>query len=200
MRSCGPHLRSIGFSAAAATCALAVLVQPLAAQIKPTGAPLVRSTLETEQEVPLAILQPDGKAAKCVPIRLHWVFQPSVGPHEDAASFTLDLPAENPATPIFLARLWSASLTSALAWQEPWEGARWKVLQTPVCDGTGIDAALAVGMIATSARRAYPPKTVVIGSLNPDGSLGPVLASSRPAQRGGCGGHDPRRHPERAAL
>ncbi len=29
-------------------------------------------------------------------------------------------------------------------------------------------------MIATSARRPYPPKTVVIGSLNPDGSLGPV--------------------------
>src|ERR1700689_269341 len=29
-------------------------------------------------------------------------------------------------------------------------------------------------MIATSARRPYPPKTIVIGSLNPDGSLGPV--------------------------
>jgi len=144
------------------------------AQDKPTGAPLVLSSIETEQEVPLAILLPDGKTAKCVNIRLHWKSEPSTGPNDDAASFTLDLPAENPAAPIFLAQLWNASLASALAWQEPWEGARWKVLDTPVCDGTGIDAALAVGMISTSARRPYPPKTVVIGSLNPDGSLGPV--------------------------
>jgi len=154
--------------------AATLVFQPIFAQNKPTGAPLVLSSIETEQEVPLAILLPDGKTAKCVTIRLHWNSQPDVGPNDDAASFTLDLPADNPAAPIFAAQLWSASLASALAWQEPWEGARWKVLQTPVTDGTGLDAALAVGMIATSARRPYPPKTVVIGSLNPDGSLGPV--------------------------
>jgi hypothetical protein len=145
----------------------------LYAQDKPTGAPLVLSSTETEQEIPLAILLPDGKTAKCVPIRLHWTSQPA-GPNDEATSFTLDLPADNPAAPIFTAQLWNASLASALAWQEPWEGARWKVLQTAVTDGSGIDAALAVGMIATSARRPYPSKTVVIGSLNPDGSLGPV--------------------------
>jgi hypothetical protein len=156
--------------------ALAVTVglQPIMAQEKPTGAPLVLSSVETEQEVPLAILLPDGKTAKCVSIRLHWNPKTDVGPHDDATSFALDLPADNPAAPIFTAQLWSASLASAMAWQEPWQGARWKVLQTPVTDGTGLDAALAVGMIATSARRPYPPQTVVIGSLNPDGSLGPV--------------------------
>jgi hypothetical protein len=160
----------------ALTVALATtaLCQPALAQGKPTGAPLVLSPIETEQPVPLAILMPDGKTAKCVPVRLHWILQPDVGPNEDAASFTVDLPADNPGTPIFSAQLWNASLASALAWQQPWEGARWKVLDTPATDGTGIDAALAVGMIATSARRPYPPKTVVIGSLNPDGSLGPV--------------------------
>ena len=147
---------------------------PAPAQDKPTGAPLELSPIETEQEIPLAILLPDGKTAKCVTIRLHWHSQPDVGPNEDATSFTLDLPADNPAAPIFTAQLWHASLASALAWQQPWEGARWKVLQTPVTDGTGLDAALALGMIATSARRPYPAKTVVIGHLNPDGSLGPV--------------------------
>jgi hypothetical protein len=157
-----------------AVVATLALLQPLGAQDKPTGAPLVLSNVETEQEVPLAILLPDGKTAKCVTIRLHWNSQPDVGPNDDAANFTLDLPSDNPAAAIFTAQLWNASLASALAWQEPWEGARWKVLQTPVTDGTGIDAALAVGMIATSARRPYPPKTVVIGHLNPDGSLGPV--------------------------
>src|ERR1700734_938733 len=154
--------------------ALMLIPQPGRAQDKPTGAPLVLSSIETEQEIPLAILLPDGKTAQCVSIRLHWNSQPEGGPNEDAADFTLDLPADNPAAPIFTAQLWNASLASALAWQEPWEGARWKVLQTPVTDGTGLDAALAVGMIATSARRPYPPKTVVIGHLNPDGSLGPV--------------------------
>lgn len=174
MRTCGESSIRICRIALAAALATTALFGPLPAQDKPTGAPLVLSNIETEQEVPLAILLPDGKTAKCVPIRLHWTSQPAVGPNDDAASFTLDLPADNPAAPIFTAQLWNASLASALAWQEPWEGARWKVLQTPVADGTGLDAALAVGMIATSARRPYPPKTVVIGSLNPDGSLGPV--------------------------
>src|SRR5271154_1518275 len=121
--------------------AVTVVAQPILAQDKPTGAPLVLSSIETEQEVPLAILLPDGKTAKCVTIRLHWNSQPDMGPNEDAASFALDLPADNPATPIFTAQLWNASLASALAWQEPWEGARWKVLQTPVTDGTGLDSA-----------------------------------------------------------
>jgi hypothetical protein len=170
MRTCG----SLRFRRVlAATLSASLFIQPIIAQDKPTGAPLVLSTTETEQEVPLAILLPDGKTAKCVSIRVHWTSLPS-GPNDDATDFTVDLPADNPATPIFTAQLWNASLASAMAWQVPWEGARWKILQTPVSDGTGIDAALAVGMIATSARRPYPPKTVVIGSLNPDGSLGPV--------------------------
>jgi len=151
-----------------------LLIQPVIAQTKPTGAPLELSSIETEQEVPLAFLTPDGKTPKCVPVRVHWISKPDVGPNEDAATFTIDLPDDNPAAAIFSAQLWNASLASALAWQQPWQGARWKILQTPVTDGTGIDAALAVGMIATSARRPYPPKTIVIGHLNPDGSLGPV--------------------------
>src|SRR5450755_2447404 len=129
MRTCGVHslnVRRIALGAAVATTAL---FQPIFAQNKPTGAPLALSSIETEQEVPLAILLPDGKTAKCVPIRLHWNSQPDVGPNDDAASFTLDLPADNPAAPIFTAQLWNASLASAMAWQEPWEGARWKVLQ-----------------------------------------------------------------------
>jgi hypothetical protein len=141
---------------------------------KPTGAPLALSDTETEQAIPLAILSADGKTAKCVNVRLHWMAKPDAGQNDDATAFTLDLPPDNPAEPIFLAQLWNASLASALAWQEPWQGARWKVLDTPVTDGSGLDAPLAVGMIATSARRAYPPKTLVIASLNPDGSLGPV--------------------------
>ena len=174
MRTYGVHSLHVWRIGLAAALAASMLYGPLPAQDKPTGAPLVLSNIETEQAVPLAILLPDGKTAKCVSIRLHWNSQPDVGTNDDAASFTVDLPAENPATPIFTAQLWYASRASALAWQEPWEGARWKVLDTPVADGTGIDAALAVGMIATSARRPYPPKTVVIGHLNPDGSLGPV--------------------------
>lgn len=141
---------------------------------KPTGAPLVLSTIETEQDLPLAYLLPDGKTAKCVTIRLHWNPMANVGPNDDATSFELDLPSDNPGAPLFTAQLWSASLASAMAWQEPWQGARWKVLKTPATDGSGLDAPLAVGMLATSARRPYPDKTVVIGSLNPDGSLGPV--------------------------
>ena len=159
-----------------AALTLTATFQTALAQDKPTGAPLVLSSIETEQEVPLAILLPDGKTAKCViTLRLlPGVPKPDVGPNDEATSFTLDLAADKPGASIFTAQLWNASLAGALAWQQPWEGARWQIKQVPDTDGTGLDAALAVGMIATSARRPYPPKTVVIGSLNPDGSLGPV--------------------------
>lgn len=141
---------------------------------KPTGAPLVLSSIETEQPIPLVYLDPDGKTAHCTPVKIHWAPNAKVGPNDDSTSFTIDLPAENPAAPMFTAQLWNASLASALAWQQPWQGASWQILQVPATDGTGIDAGLAVGMISTSARRPYPDKTAVIGSLNPDGSLGPV--------------------------
>jgi hypothetical protein len=153
---------------------VAMTACPVSALDKPTGAPLALSSTETEQPVPLAYLAPDGKTAHCANVKLHWNPNPNVGPDDEAASFTLDLAADSPGASNFTAQLWNASLASALAWQQPWQGARWKVIQTPSTDGTGIDAALAVGMIATSARRPYPVNTVVIASLNPDGSLGPV--------------------------
>ena len=114
--------------------------------------------------------------------------------------FTLDLAPENPGSSIFIAQLWNASLASALAWQQPWTGARWKVSLTPTTDGTGIDAALAVGMIATSARRAYPDKTVVIGSLNPDGSLGPVSHLIERMRAACCCRNDAGDYSQRAAF
>ncbi len=149
-------------------------VESLCALDKPTGEPLAISTIETEQGVPLSIVSPDGKTVSCVTVRLHWNPQAQVGPGDDPASFTLDIPPDSPGAAIFTAQLWNASLASAMAWQQPWQGARWKVLDTPATDGTGIDAALAVGMISTSARRPYPKDALVIGSLRPDGSLGAV--------------------------
>ncbi len=138
------------------------------------GAPLELSAIETEQPIPLAVLSPDGRTASCVTIKLHWAPKAAVAEGDDATSFTLDLPANDPGAPIFTAQLWNASLASAGAWQQPWLGAAWQVAQVPATDGSGLDAALAVGMISTSARRPYPKETLVIGSLNPDGSLGAV--------------------------
>jgi hypothetical protein len=135
---------------------------------KPTGAPLVMSDIETEQPIPLAYVSPDGKAA-CSNIRLHWSTS-----QDDTASFTLDIAPDSPGAATFTAQLWNASLAGSLAWQKPWQGAHWKIFETPVTDGTGIDAALTVGMISTSARRPYPKDTLVIGNLHPDSSLGAV--------------------------
>jgi len=174
MRTCAVPFLRFGLMTLGAVFPVLLLISTALADDKQMGAPLVLSTTETEQPVPIVYLMPDGKTAKCAPVRLHWISQPDAGTNEDAISFSLDLPVDNPAAPIFTAQLWSASLASAMAWQQPWQGAHWKILDTPVTDGTGLDASLAVGMIATSARRPFPPKTVVIGSLNPDGSLGPV--------------------------
>src|ERR1700733_12991327 len=82
---------------------------------KPTGAPLELSSIETEQAVPLAYLDPDGKTARCANIKLHWAPVQDMGPADEAASFSIDLPSDNPNAPIFSAQLWNASLASALA-------------------------------------------------------------------------------------
>ena len=157
-----------------AICALLLMSVPGVALDKPTGEPLQLSSIETEQGVPLAVLSPDGKTASCVVVRLHWSPQTSGIADADATSFALDIPGDSPGASIFIAELWHASLASALAWQQPWENARWKIFDTPSTNGTGLDAGLAVGMIATSARRPYPKDTAVIGSLKPDGTLGAV--------------------------
>ena len=73
MRTCGEHSLNFWRALGAVVLTTTLFVQPMLAQDKPTGAPLVLSSIETEQEVPLAILLPDGKTAKCVTIRLHWL-------------------------------------------------------------------------------------------------------------------------------
>jgi hypothetical protein len=153
--------------------AAAAIPGPCLAVDKPTGNPLAMSDIETEQPIPLAYLSPDGTTAGCTRIRLHWSPSPSTSA-DDTASLTLDLSPDAPGAATFTAQFWNASLAGSLAWQKPWQGAHWKIFDTPVTDGTGIDAALAVGMIATSARRPYPKDTLVIGNLHPDSSLGMV--------------------------
>ena len=136
-------------------------------------------------------------------IKLHWNPQPSrcgTGRRRDLA-FTLDMAPDAPGASVFTAQLWSASLASALAWQEPWEGARWKVLQTPVTDGTGLDAALAVGMIATSARRPYPDRRRGDREPEPGWLAGTRFASGRPdGRRRRRRDHHARDHSKRAAF
>jgi hypothetical protein len=151
----------------------AAIPGPCRAIDKPTGNPLVMSDIETEQPIPLAYLSPDGTTASCTRIRLHWSPSPSTSA-DDTASLTLDIAPDAPGAATFTAQFWNASLAGSLAWQKPWQGAHWKTFDTPATDGTGIDAGLAVGMIATSARRPYPKDTLVIGNLHPDSSLGTV--------------------------
>lgn len=158
---------------AGAVFAALALAEPSPALDKPTGNPLVMSDIETEQPIPLAYLSPDGKTVSCSLIKVHWSPAPSTSV-DDAATLALDIPADKPGAATFTAQFWNASLAGSLAWQKPWQGAHWKIMDTPVTDGTGIDAGLAVGMIATSARRPYPKDTLVIGSLHPDSSLGKV--------------------------
>ena len=121
-----------------------LLIQPALAQDKPTGAPLVLSSTETEQEVPLAILLPTARPPSASRSSLHWnPSPPSARTKTPPASRSIS-PRQSRRADVPGAAL-ERLARQRLAWQEPWEGARWKILQTPVSDGTGIDAALAVG-------------------------------------------------------
>ena len=84
--------------------------------------------------MPLATLSPDGKTATVRrPCGVHWNPLPQ-NVAAERRRHQLQRWTSRPTRPgaaIFTAQLWNASLASALAWQQPWQGARWKILDTP---------------------------------------------------------------------
>lgn len=91
-----------------------------------------------------------------------------------------DVQVENALSNSFRSQLWISALAASIVWQQPWLSVKWTIIEAPPGDVSGNGAALAIALIATASGVDYPQDTVVLGRLNPDGSLGLVIdAASR---------------------
>lgn len=140
------------------------------------GQELGKSPEPFEVMVPLVGAQGDGEGFETGAIRLGWGGKPESSGQESLRFEFVGGAGEAATLP---ADLWIAALSSALAWQQTWQGTTWKVSGVPGFDTAGNSAALGVGMIAAASGTPYPDRTVVLGGLNPDGSLGLVPALSK---------------------
>ncbi|MFQ3671223.1 MAG: hypothetical protein SNJ84_07170, partial [Verrucomicrobiia bacterium] len=140
------------------------------------GQELEKSEAPFEVKVPVVGSAVEGEAFEVGSIGLGWTGKTG-SPGTEAVRFELTGSAEE--APTLRADLWIAALSSALVWQQTWQGVTWKVSGVPGFDTAGNSAALGVGMIAAASGTPYPDRTVVLGGLNPDGSLGLVAGLNR---------------------
>lgn len=171
-----PEMRPAWTLARGAFAALG-LVCAAAAQ-EPAG-PLTRSAEPASQSIPLLLAEPapDGRVAAAI---LQWMATP-----DDATSATNSLTFQflDAATPesaeIMRSYMWLPCLASAIAWQQPWRNAYWAVREPAPLDGPDNNLALGIGLIATASHTLFPQDTAVIGTINPDNSIGAVTHLDR---------------------
>lgn len=112
-----------------------------------------------------------GQKASMVGVRLAW--KPTLTPSEPLV-FDFDPKADRRAVEMLRSQLWISSLTAALVWQQPWLAGHWVISSVPLIDGPPVGAALGVGLLAIAANVPFPSDTTILGSLYPDGAIGPV--------------------------
>jgi hypothetical protein len=135
---------------------------------------LVKCLHPVEQRVPLIMNQPNTDTMKLSWVKLRWDNMASAGTGTEGLRFEFDKQGEDVLFDSFRSQLWISALASAMAWQQPWISSKWTVTDIPEGDASGNEAALAIAMIATAGNAAFPSDTIVLGRLNPDGSLGLV--------------------------
>lgn len=135
---------------------------------------LTRSNNACEQAIPLVIILPADQKAAVVNMRLGWNPAASSSSADEPMVFEFDMTKDARSRELIHAQLWIAALASAMAWQQPWGAAHWTVRDVPTVEDTATEAALAVALISTASNVAFPKDATIIGSLYPDGSLGPA--------------------------
>jgi hypothetical protein len=149
---------------------------------------LSKSYNAAEQKIPLIMFQPESGKMTLEWVKLRWDNMVSSEVRNDSLEFQFDRPREDILFHSFCSQMWISALASGMAWQEPWLAAKWTVSDVPPGDVSGNGAALGIALIATASRVVYPQKTVVLGRLNPDGSLGLVSRLAECVEAAAAGG------------
>ncbi|MDD5260782.1 MAG: hypothetical protein PHD76_02940 [Methylacidiphilales bacterium] len=135
---------------------------------------LAKSFRSTDQKIPLILYQSANGKMALEWVKLRWENLADSANGNSALQFQFDLQGENASFDSFRSQLWVSALASAIAWQQPWLGAKWTVTEVPQGEVSGNGAALGIALMATASDSVYPQNTVVLGRLNPDGSFGSV--------------------------
>lgn len=170
------HLRPSVCQHLLVSALLLLCISTAAAQ---TNSPLAKTTGPTDQDIPLVVSDPGTGEISKKAVNLKWEAVPPGVVSGDALEFRFEGDSKEGGFDSFRAQLWISALASSNAWQEPWLNARWTVKNIPPGDASGCGAALGIGLIAVSSNTTYPKDTVVIGSVNPDGSIGLVSDLAR---------------------
>ncbi len=131
---------------------------------------LVRTFQPKTERVPLIVQDSANGKISLEWVKLHGEIKDDQ--ESDTIMLKFDDSSESSQCDSFPGQLWIAALASAMAWQEPWQSEQWTVTEIPHGDASVNGAALGVAFIAATAGLDYPQDTIVLGRLNPDGSLG----------------------------
>lgn len=135
---------------------------------------LTRSLHSSAQSIPLILSQSaTGKMVSgWIKIKCE---SPSESESGQEAPFAIETAVTNATSDLFLSQLWISAVVSGSYWQQPWLGVKWTVEAMPEGnEAASSGAALGVALIATAAGAEYPADTIILGRLQPDGSLGAV--------------------------
>lgn len=168
---------------------LIALVCLLFPAVRTEGKPLLTKSFDpATQSIPLVMHQPTTGKMTLEKVRLQWENRGGAGDGNDALQFHFDHEGQDILFNAFRSQLWISGLASGIAWQQPWLAAKWTVTEIPPGDASGNGAALGIALIATASETPYPQDTVVIGRLNPDGSLGLVFDLAARVEAAAAGG------------
>lgn len=135
---------------------------------------LTKSFRPTAQTIPLLVTDSSNAKMTLGWLKLKCESTADLDEVNDGPQFQFDNQIDRALSNSLRSQLWVSALASAIAWQEPWLAVKWTITEIPNGEASGNGAALAIALIASAAGVDYPQDTVVLGRLNPDGSLGAV--------------------------
>jgi hypothetical protein len=152
--------------------ALCVMSSELSYGVVPSASSIVPSQSKFEQSIPIVVWTPVDTSPRVVRARI--AFLSSTFDSDDEIRIDLDPNSDARARELMRSQIWVAAMASSIASQEPWTRVHWYLEDIPLTDGLPSAAPLALGLISTYSKSSYPNDTVILGTLFPDTSIGPV--------------------------
>jgi hypothetical protein len=125
-----------------------------------------------EQVITLIAMDANDQKAVAVKLRLAW--KPTAIVTDEPLTFDLDPKADPRLTEMLRSQLWLSALAAGMILQQPWITAHWTVSEVPFIEGPAVGGGLGLGLIATATDTLLPQDTTIMGSLYPNGGIGPV--------------------------
>ena len=126
-----------------------------------------------EQKIPFLSINSNNQREELTYLHLKW--EPfSETDFKNGLQFQFDGSMPPETTQTLQLQLWPAALAGSLVWQKTWPHAYFTLSELTGKIGSEACASLAVALLATASGTSYPENTLLLASLLPDHSLGPI--------------------------